>query len=274
MKKIRNTIKNIVLTLLACISAAIPCNADSIRIIADGWEYEGIVTKNKGYAYVSVREFAAAMDNAVVTWDAEAEKVTVVTDHLYMTVWENGKYVIANDRYLWCPSGTYTENGIMMIPLTTVSRAFGFDHTWNGSEQTTYLQRQTGGITAGSSTYDSEELLWLARIIHAEAQGEPFLGKVAVGEVVLNRVASEEFPDTIYSVIFDKDNGVQFTPTVNGAIYNDPGEDSITAAKLCLDGARVQGGLLYFLNPDKAVSAWIPNNRPYRLTIGEHDFYA
>ena len=274
MKKYRILIKNILIASLLCISIAIPTQAQAIKIIADGWDYEGIIEKNGGYAYVSVREFASAMDNAVVSWDEAERKVTVVTDHLYMTIWENGNYIIANDRYLWCPAGTYTENGIMMVPLTAVSRAFGFNHFWSAEEGTAYLTRQTGGIDAGENTYDEEDVLWLARIIHAEAQGEPFLGKVAVGEVVLNRVKSEEFPDAIYDVIFDDAHGVQFTPTKNGTIYNEPGEDSIIAAKLCLDGAKVHGNLLYFLNPEKAVSAWVPKNRPYRLTIGEHDFYA
>ncbi|MBE6569127.1 MAG: copper amine oxidase [Ruminococcaceae bacterium] len=272
MKHYRKQIKHILTALLASIALTVPAGA--VNIIADGWAYEGIVAEKDGAAYVSVREFASTMDNAVVTWDDAERKVTVVTDKLYMTLWENGSYIIANDRYLWCPAGTYTENGIMMVPLTAVSRAFGFSHSWSRTDNTAYLKRQTGAIDSGEQTYDEEDVLWLARIIHAEAQGEPFLGKVAVGEVVLNRVKSEEFPDDIYSVIFDSEHGTQFTPTKNGTIYNEPGEDSVIAAKLCLDGAKVHGNLLYFLNPVKAVSAWVPKNRPYRLTIGEHDFYA
>lgn len=267
-------LKNILIITLVCSSVFLSTGVGAVNVIADGWEYEGIVDQKEGYAYVSVREFASSMDNAVVTWDDTERKVTVVTEHLYMTLWENGSYIIANDRYLWCPAGTYTENGIMMVPLTAVSRAFGFTHFWSQSEGTAYLKRQSGAIQSGENTYDEEDVLWLARIIHAEAQGEPFLGKVAVGEVVLNRVKSEEFPDNIYNVIFDNEHGVQFTPTKNGTIYNEPGEDSIIAAKLCLDGAKVHGNLLYFLNPVKAVSTWVPKNRPYRLTIGEHDFYA
>jgi len=77
---------------------------------------------------------------------------------------------------------------------------------------------------------------------------EPFLGKLAVGTVVMNRVDSDEFPSNTVDVIFDKENGVQFTPTANGAIEKDPDEDSIAAAKICLEDVRLSDDILYFLN--------------------------
>ena len=63
--------------------------------------------------------------------------------------------------------------------------------------------------------YDHDELYWLSKLIYAESGAEPFLGKLAVGTVVMNRVDSDEFPSNIVDVIFDKENGVQFTPTAN-----------------------------------------------------------
>ena len=275
--KIRCTAKRLPAVLLTCLTISLPMaiytpiHASAPAVYADGWEYPGIVTVREGRAYVSLREFATYMDNAVVTWDSVRECATAKTDSLTVSAWENGSYLLANDRYLWCPGKTYTENGIMMGPLTAAARAFGFDHTWTGSA--TELERNRGAIESGDKYYDADEVWWLAKIIHAEAQGEPFSGKIAVGEVILNRVASEEFPDTIYSVIFDDEHGVQFTPTVNGAIEEEPGVDAIIAAKLVLDGARVGKNLLYFLNPAIAVSTWIPENREYYMTIGNHDFY-
>jgi N-acetylmuramoyl-L-alanine amidase len=103
----------------------------------------------------------------------------------------------------------------------------------------------SGTIVSGDQYYDSDDVKWLSRIINAEAEAEPLEGKIAVGNVVLNRVASDEFPDTIYSVIFDKANGVQFSPTASGAIYNTPTDESVLAAKMCLDGP-VGGGSLSF----------------------------
>jgi len=261
------------ITLLCILMAlCIPTQASMPKIIADGWEYDGIVIKIKDRVYVSLREFATVMDNAVVSWNAETMTSTVKTDSLTLQAWENGDYIIANNRYLWCEYGTFTYNGVMMVPLNIAAKAFGFDHSW--ADNTTYLTRKRGAIVPGDQYYDKSDVWWLAKIIHAEAQGEPFTGKIAVGEVVLNRVADADFPDTIYDVIFDNKNGVQFTPTVNGAIEADPGRDSLIAAKLVLDGARMGKYLLYFLNPDIATSFWIPQNRVYCMTIGTHDFYA
>lgn len=119
-----------------------------------------------------------------------------------------------------------------------------------------------------------DELYWLSRIIHAEAQGEPYEGMVAVGNVVLNRVKSNDFPDNVYDVIFDVQYGyTQFSPVIDGSIYNTPHEESIRAAKAALNGERPVGDALYFLNPRKATNFWIVGNREYFMTIGDHDFY-
>ncbi|MBO8138649.1 MAG: cell wall hydrolase [Desulfotomaculum sp.] len=120
----------------------------------------------------------------------------------------------------------------------------------------------------------SDEVYWLARIIHAEAEAEPFIGKVAVGNVILNRVKSDIFPNTIYGVIFDKQYGyTQFSPVIDGRIYNNPSRESIEAAKAALNGYRPVGPALYFLNPNKSENFWIVKNRRYMTTIGKHDFY-
>ena len=111
---------------------------------------------------------------------------------------------------------------------------------------------------ASDSKYDTEDpiiqnfsendLYWLSRIIHAEARGESFDGKLAVGSVVLNRVKNKNYPSTVYGVIFDKKNGVQFSPILDGSIYNNPSRDSINAAKRCLEGYRTNKEILFFIN--------------------------
>lgn len=119
-----------------------------------------------------------------------------------------------------------------------------------------------------------DDLYWLSRIIHAEAQGEPYIGKVAVGNVVLNRVKSSDFPNSIHGVVFDKQHGyTQFSPVIDGTIYNTPNQESIDAAKAALNGERPIGDALYFLNPRKATNFWIVQNRKFYMTIGDHDFY-
>ncbi|SCY01755.1 cell wall hydrolase [Alkaliphilus peptidifermentans] len=123
-------------------------------------------------------------------------------------------------------------------------------------------------------TVRDDDLYWLSRIIHAEAQGEPYKGKVAVGNVVLNRVKSDEFPNSIYGVVFDKQHGyTQFSPVIDGTIYNTPNSESIEAAKEALNGAKPVGDVLYFLNPRKSTNFWIVENRKFFTTIADHDFY-
>ncbi len=119
-----------------------------------------------------------------------------------------------------------------------------------------------------------DDIYWLARIIEAEAGGEPFIGKVAVGNVILNRVNHSQFPNTVYGVIFDKQYGyTQFSPVIDGTIYNTPSAESMRAAEAAANGQRPVGSALYFLNPSKSQNFWIPNNRQYMTTIGGHNFY-
>lgn len=127
--------------------------------------------------------------------------------------------------------------------------------------------------TQSNPNVDEDAVYWLSRIISAESKGESLEGQIAVGNVVLNRVKSPEFPNTIYGVIFDDRWGGQFEPVRNGTIYLEPTAQSVQAAKQCLSGVNNIGNCLYFLAPDLAQNFWIPQNREYVTTIGCHDFY-
>ena len=110
-------------------------------------------------------------------------------------------------------------------------------------------------------------------IISAEAKGESLKGQIAVGNVVLTRVRSTSYPNTIYGVIFDRKHGTQFSPVSYGTIYQTPTESSVIAAKICLEGYTLSDTILFFMNPRLATNNWISKNRPYAFTIGNHDFY-
>lgn len=119
------------------------------------------------------------------------------------------------------------------------------------------------------TTSNKDSVYLLAQLITAEAKGEPYSGKVAVGNVVMNRVESNNFPDTIRGVIFQTG---QFSPVTNGSIHNEPTESAIKAAKEVLNGKQVVGsGALYFYNPSTAKSKWI-FSRVTLATIGNHRF--
>ena len=121
--------------------------------------------------------------------------------------------------------------------------------------------------------YGKDDVYWLARIVHAEAEGESYQGKVAVANTILNRVKSKEYPNTIYGVIFDRKHGTQYQPVANGRIYNTPGAESLKAAQDAESGYNNVGKSMFFYNPKKSSSSWIKNNRKYYTTIGNHNFH-
>ena len=161
----------------------------------------------------------------------------------------------------------------MYAPVLLLAKAFDAKISWNNSTSSFNITRGSGGILSGEQFYRQDEVYWLSKIISAEARGEIMQGKLAVGNVVLNRVRSASFPNTIYSVIFDKKNGVQFSPVSNGTIYNDATAESVIAAKMCLEGYSLSSDILYFVNPTKAPNSWIAQNRDYAFTEGNHAFF-
>ena len=120
----------------------------------------------------------------------------------------------------------------------------------------------------GNSGSSSSDLNLLARIIHAEARGEPYTGKVAVGAVVLNRVKHSSFPKTIAGVIYQPG---AFDAVADGQINLSPNQDSINAARDALNGWDPTYGCIYYWNPATATSSWIWS-RPIKVTIGKHVF--
>ncbi|WP_053094365.1 cell wall hydrolase [Bacillus sp. 522_BSPC] len=112
----------------------------------------------------------------------------------------------------------------------------------------------------------------MARLVRAEAVGEPYAGKVAVAVVVLNRVKSNEFPNTIRNVIYEKSNGYYaFTPVQNGEINKAADVESKRAVNEAIALGSQGNGSLYFFNPKTAKSDWILT-REVTVTIGNHRF--
>ena len=221
--------------------------------------------------YVSLRTVATMLDEeAVVTWSRGTARVETQT--LFLSARPGDPYIQAHGRCFYVPGGVKLKGGVTMVPLRALASAMGGGVTWEGAAHTAHLTPGSGVPQAAD--YDAEDLYWLSRIISAESRGEPFSGKLAVGTVVLNRVAHREFPNTVKEVIFDRRWGGQFQPVTNGTVYDDPTEESVAAAKLCLEGVRVAGESLYFLAPELTNNHWIMKNRDYVTTIGCHWFYA
>ena len=123
------------------------------------------------------------------------------------------------------------------------------------------------GIITSESIYE-DDLYLLASVIYGEGRGEPYEGQVAIGAVVLNRVESEVFPNSVYEVVFQ--NGA-FSAVNDGQIYLGVDETAINAARDALNGADPTGGALYYWNPATATSQWIWSI-PIETAIGRHVF--
>lgn len=137
--------------------------------------------------------------------------------------------------------------------------ALGISQSALGSDNTT---------SSSGGSYSNTDVNLLARLIYGEARGESFTGQVAVGAVVMNRVKSSSFPNTISGVIYQP---YAFTAVIDGQINLSPDATAIKAAKQALNGYDPSYGALYYYNPSTATSSWIFSRKTI-VTIGNHVF--
>ena len=222
-----------------------------------------------GVTYVALAPMAQALDSTVqVGWDGST--VQIYSSRLALTATVGESYLVANGRYLYLPEGVQMVNSMVTVPLWAVAKAFDAAVGWDASSGTVLVNRGSGGIQSGDSFYDQEALFWLSRVISAESGNQPLAGKMAVGNVVMNRVASPIYPNSVQGVLAQKN---QFTTYRNGALANrTPSQACVIAAKLVLDGGVVEAteGALYF---DSSSNSWAAKNRQYITTLGGHKFY-
>ena len=221
--------------------------------------------------YVELESFFNAVDQG--TYKVSGKTATVKTATMNMTVKADSNYIEANGRYLYSGIKTLLLDGEFYLPYRLLAKAYGMDVKWVSSKMQAYMNGKPVAIEKGTTFYQSDDVYWLSRIIHAESGGEPLKGKIAVGNVVLNRVKNKNYPNTIYGVIFDKKYGTQFSPVSYGTIYNTPSSESIIAAKICLDGYSLNEDMIYFINPKIATNFWITEKCTYVMKIGNHSFY-
>lgn len=126
----------------------------------------------------------------------------------------------------------------------------------------------TSSSSSSSSANNSSNLNLLARLVYGEARGEPYTGQVAVAAVVLNRVKSSSFPNTVSGVIYQAG---AFSVVSDGQINLTPNQTAYNAARDALNGWDPSYGSIYYFNPNTATSSWIWS-RPHVITIGNHRF--
>ena len=245
-------------------------NRLDVKVGLSSLSAKGIVIN--GVAYIPFRAASSSISGSSYSYNSSTRTSTMRAPGLEIVAGDGCYVTYANGRALFNTTpNVIMSDGKLYIPATVFAKAVGMSVDHSGSKIS--INGSYKPLVSGDKFYNSDEVFWLARIIHAESEGEPLLGKIAVGNVVLNRVKSAYYPNTIYGVIFDRKYGVQFSPILDGTIYNTPGYNSVLAAKICLEGYDVVGGAFFFLNTKLATSSWIPKNRDYAFTIGNHDFY-
>lgn len=193
--------------------------------------------------------------SATVAWGSRGEQVRLVQQKLiqygYMQGTADGVFgKNTYDAVVWFQR----KNGLTADGVVGKSTAAALGVTLQGS--------------VSAAGYNESETYLLGRLVHGEARGEPYVGKVAVAAVVLNRVKSASFPNTIAGVIYQSG---AFDAVADGQINLTPDEDSLRAARDALAGWDPTGGCLYYYNPVTATNGWIWS-RAVQLSIGKHNF--
>ena len=248
-------------------AASLSCSAQgyraSVPVQVDGARMSNGYIES-GTTYVPLRSLLGALGDWDIQWDAGAREAVASSKGRSLTASPADDTVTVDGQTL---SGTVTlRDGATYVPLRLVAEALGGHAEW-----VPYMDG--AAVTSAESSYDAVDLYWLSHVIYAESGAESMEGQIAVGNVVLNRVASSEFPDSVSQVVFDRKNGVQFEPVSNGTIYKTPSSTAVEAAKRALDGERPVGEALYFYAPALSQGLWITANRTYLQTIGCHRFY-
>ncbi len=197
----------------------------------------------------------ARADAAVLSWGSRGDQVKKVQQKLidwgYMKGTADGVFgANTYDAVVWFQR----RNGLAVDGVVGKSTAAALGLTLSGS--------------VSAASYNESETYLLGRLVHGEARGEPYVGKVAVAAVVLNRVRSSSFPNTIAGVIYQAG---AFDAVADGQINLTPDEDSLRAARDALGGWDPTGGCLYYYNPVTSTNQWIWT-RQVQLSIGKHNF--
>lgn len=157
--------------------------------------------------------------------------------------------------------GTQTKNAVTSFQRDNGLKVDGIA----GNETLSALGINTGGSYGGYSSADYE---LLARIISAESRGEPYMGQVAVGAVVLNRIEHPSFPDTLSGVVYQRG---AFSCLNDGQFYEPISDSAYKAASDAINGLDPSGGAIYYYNPQKSTNKWI-FSREIITVIGSHRF--
>lgn len=256
----KKTLISVLVLFSLLVLLTLPASAGNVGITYNGTRVNVETELRNGTTFVPLRAFSDHLGSCTIVWNSASRQATV-SGAFDLTVSPDTRSARCGGANVKLSAPGYISDGTLWVPVRAIASALGCEIGW--TQKTLTVNMNTNGF------------IWLARIIQAEAGAEPYAGKIAVGNVVLNRVASPAFPNSVYDVVFDPSYGGQFTPAVNGTINNTPSAESTAAARACIAGENTAGNSLYFFNPRTSTRAdWIEDNRDIRASIGNHVFYS
>lgn len=246
-----------------------------VPVYIDGLLYARAV-RSEGALYLSPEPLCGFL-GLNLNWEGDKNSIRLTVQGAELIGDSSLEYMTVSGRYIYNPHGWLIREGQLLLPTEVLHRLLNVQLEENTALERLEIHTEDMSVIAGGENYyelnfPSEDLFWLSQIINSEARWQPLAGMIAVGNVVQNRVRSDDFPDTIFDVVFDVSKVVQFEPVSTGGIYAEPDEEARIAACLCLEGYNTVGECLYFVNPEYG-SFWFDENLTFALAIGDHNFY-
>jgi N-acetylmuramoyl-L-alanine amidase len=251
-----------------------------IQIYVDGLLASRGYLKN-GITYASFESLCNAIGlDADVKWtdtadtangtDSTITTMTAAVDGIEISYTVGNYYLCANGRYIYLPDGCIENDGTVLLPVRALAKIFTFDLSKDQGKNIVRIGTENMAvIESGADFYNADDAALLSHIIYAEAGNQPMAGMIGVGNVVLNRVASPLFPNTVRDVIYAPG---QFEPVSRGSINLTPNADSVVAAYLALEGYNTVGDSMYFHNPGSSTSYL--NSATFVVKIQDHVFFS
>lgn len=272
---------NLTLVFVVCLLCAVFCisaaadEAEEMSFTESPVFIDGLLSC-RGYTvgentYLPIETACALFGyEAKADFDNETNTLTVMIENVKLTVCTTDKFFTANDRCFYLPDGYVEVDSQPAIPLEAVAKLFDLSIECDPYTGVYDLGTENKSLLSNADEYYGEEdLYWMSRVISYEAGNQSLEGQIGVGAVVMNRVRSDKFEDTVKDVIFSPG---QFGAVDSDAIYLDPYDMGVIAAKLVLEGYNTVGDALYFHQGEYS-EKWTIGNEYFVVKIGVHNFF-